>query len=105
MAIVTRQMDEGAPIAYTVLRAGVPVYSADGEQVGTVASVLADPNEDIFHGVMVAGPEGMREVEAADVRALYEHGVDLSLNAAAFRALTDPRSGGVEQGHYGDGGA
>jgi hypothetical protein len=85
-------MEEGAPIAYTVLGTGVPVYCADGEQVGTVARVLAEPSEDIFHGVLVSGPDGIREVGAADVRALHENGVDLALNAAAFRALTDPRS-------------
>ena len=108
---MTQRMDEGAPIAYTVLHAGMPVYAADGEQVGTVARVLAEPNVDIFHGVVVSSPVGMREVEAADVRGLYEHGVDLALDSAAFGALGDPRSGPAEgqatwdelHGRFGDG--
>ena len=85
-------MDEGAPIAYIVLGTGVPVYAAGGEQVGTVARVLAEPNEDIFHGVIVTGPGGEREVAAADVRSLYEHGVDLAIGVDEFNALGDARS-------------
>src|SRR5205085_9708736 len=46
-------MDEGAPTAYQVLDAGVPVYSSDGEQVGTVDHVVAAPAEDIFHGLVI----------------------------------------------------
>jgi len=36
-------VDEGAPIAYEVLDAGVPVYDADGQAVGTVDHVVAAP--------------------------------------------------------------
>ena len=46
-------MDEGLPIAYEVLERGVPVYASGGEQVGTVDHVVAAPEEDIFHGIVM----------------------------------------------------
>ena len=45
-------MDEGLPIAYQMLDEGVPVLASDGEQVGTVGSVLSAPEEDVFHGLL-----------------------------------------------------
>ena len=46
-------MDAGDPISYEVLAAGTPVYSSDGERVGTVTHVLAVPEEDVFDGIVV----------------------------------------------------
>ena len=46
-------VDEGLPIAYEVLEEGVLVYAADGEQVGTVEHVVATPELDIFHGIVI----------------------------------------------------
>jgi len=51
-------MDEGLPIAYEVLEPGVPVFASDGEQIGTVAHVVAAPAEDIFHGIVLDGEHG-----------------------------------------------
>ena len=63
------RVDEGLPIAYEVLEKGVPVLASDGEQVGTVHHVVAAPEKDIFHGLVIATPgHGRRFVEAADVR-------------------------------------
>jgi hypothetical protein len=84
-------MDEGLPISYQLLGDGVPVLAADGEQVGTVGSVLAAPEEDIFHGLLINTPEhGVRFVEASSIAALHEHGVDLRIDAAAARSLPLP---------------
>ena len=49
-------MDEGLPIAYEVLEKGVPVLASDGEQVGTVHHVVAAPEKDIFHGLVITRP-------------------------------------------------
>ena len=83
-------MDEGLPIAYQVLEAGVPVYSSEGEQVGSVDHVVAAPDEDIFHGVVVRTAQGRRFVAADQVASLHEHGVDLSLDGAQAAALPEP---------------
>jgi sporulation protein YlmC with PRC-barrel domain len=87
-------MDEGLPIAYEVLEKGVPVLSSDGEQVGTVHHVVAAPEKDIFHGLVISVPgHGRRFVEAADVDSLHERGVDLKIDAAAAAGLSEPGGG------------
>jgi len=84
-------MDEGLPIAYTVLEGGVPVYAAGGAQVGTVHHVVSAPEKDIFHGIVIATPgHGRRFVEAADVESLHEHGVDLRIDETAAQGLPEP---------------
>jgi hypothetical protein len=86
-------VDEGLPIAYEVLDAGVPVYAADGELVGTVDHVVAAPEEDIFHGIVMRAQGGRRFVEAEQIASLHERGVDLLIDAAAAAALPEPHGG------------
>ena len=91
MALSFGCVDEGLPIAYQVLEAGVPVLACDGEQVGTVGSVLSAPEEDVFHGVLINTPgRGIRFVEAAAIASIHEHGVDLRIDSAAAQSLPGP---------------
>jgi hypothetical protein len=83
-------MDEGLPIAYEVLDGGVPVYSSDGRQVGTVDHVVAAPAEDIFHGIVMSVGSEQKFVAADDVASLHERGVDLRIGAAAIDGLPEP---------------
>lgn len=85
--------DEGLPIAYEVLESGVPVYASGGEPVGTVAHVVAAPEEDIFHGIVLNGEQGPRFVPADQVASLHERGVDLRIDRAAVAALPQPEGG------------
>jgi sporulation protein YlmC with PRC-barrel domain len=82
--------DEGLPIAYEVLEKGVPVYSSNGQSVGTVEHVVAAPQEDIFHGIVIRGGGGQRFVAADQVAALHEHGVDLRIDSATAAELPAP---------------
>jgi sporulation protein YlmC with PRC-barrel domain len=86
-------VDEGLPIAYEVLEKGVPVLASDGERVGTVHHVVAAPEKDIFHGLVLTTPHGRRFVEAADVASLHEHGVDLRIDSEAAQTLPEPGGG------------
>jgi uncharacterized protein YrrD len=87
-------MDEGLPIAYEVLEKGVAVLASDGEQVGTVDHVVAAPQQDIFHGLVISTPgRGRRFVEAADIESLHERGVDLRIDSAAVQRLPEPGGG------------
>ena len=86
-------VDEGIPIAYQVLDEGVPVYAADGEQVGTVDHVVSAPALDIFHGIVMSAGGGQRFVAADQVASLHERGVDLRIDAAAAAALSEPHGG------------
>jgi PRC-barrel domain len=86
-------MDEGLPIAYEVLESGVPVYASGGEQVGTVGHVVAAPEEDIFHGIVLDVAGGVRFVPADQVASLHERGVDLRIDLAAAANLPEPEGG------------
>ncbi len=84
-------MDEGLPIAYQLLDKGVPVLASDGQQVGTVTSVLAAPEEDVFHGLLIDTPHGGIRFAAADtIASIHEHGVDLRIDALAAAGLPGP---------------
>ena len=87
-------MDEGLPIAYEVLERGVPVYASGGEQVGTVDHVVAAPEEDIFHGLVISTDRGPRFVPADQVASLHERGADLRIDVTR-RAALEPPSGGA----------
>jgi hypothetical protein len=83
-------MDEGSPIAYQLLEGGVPVIASDEVEIGTVSSVLAAEEQDIFHGLLVRTDQGVRFVEADVIAALHEHGVDLRIDSAAAAQLPGP---------------
>lgn len=84
-------MDEGLPISYEVLDRGVPVYSADGQAVGTVDHVVAAEHQDIFHGLVIATVSGPKFVAAEDVASLHERGADLRIDAQAVAELAEPQ--------------
>jgi hypothetical protein len=83
-------VNEGAPIAYLVLQKDVPVYAAGGEQVGTVDHVVAAPEFDVFHGIVVNVENGQRFVAADQVAALHERGADLRIDVTDAAALPEP---------------
>jgi hypothetical protein len=79
-------MDLGAPGSYLTLAAGIPVYSSDRQRLGDVEHVLAEPEKDIFDGIVFDAsplPGGHRFVDAPDVDEIYERGVVLKLDAAS----------------------
>jgi uncharacterized protein YrrD len=85
--------DLGEPISYLTLQGGVPVFSSDGERLGKVVRVLAAPEANMFDGIIIdttAGPGGHRFVDAPEVERIYEHGVVLSIDAAAAASLPKP---------------
>jgi len=82
--------DLGAPTSYLTLSTGVPVFASDGAEVGSVAHVLFDEEEDIFDGLVLDCRHGHRFADAPDVAELYERGVELSIDAAAVARLPAP---------------
>jgi hypothetical protein len=83
----------GDPTSYLELDDGVPVLSADGQEVGTVEHVLADANADIFDGLVIdvrTGPGGHRFADATQIDGLYERGAVLALDASACERLPEP---------------
>lgn len=85
--------DLGQPSSYISLEEGVPVYSSDGESLGKVEHVLADPEVDVFDGIVIDTsvlPGGHRFVDAPEVEEIYERGVVLKIAAAAAESLPEP---------------
>ncbi len=83
-------MDEGYPIAYKVVEDGIAVYASDGVQVGTVDHVVAEPAEDIFHGIVILVDDVRRFVDADHVASLHERGVDLRIDSSTAATLPEP---------------
>jgi len=85
--------DLGAPSSYLAVQPGVPVYTSDGAKIGEVEHVLAASDDDIFDGIVLDTsvlPGGHRFVDAPEVAEIYEHGVMLSIDAAAAESLPEP---------------
>jgi hypothetical protein len=70
-------------ISYLALRPGTPVFSRDGEQVGTVVRVLDNVREHIFDGIDIDTPRhGPRFIDAPEVGRITMARVDLTIDAA-----------------------
>ena len=73
--------DLGAPVAYLVLKDGLPVYDRSGARVGELEHVLDDERADVFHGLIVSTGAGHRFARADQVDGLFERGVIISAPA------------------------
>jgi hypothetical protein len=83
--------DAGDRIAYTALEEGTPVFDNAGCEVGKVEKLLADFQNDIFDGILVAmGPLETRYVDAEHVGDIYERRVELELGADALKRQPRP---------------
>jgi PRC-barrel domain len=93
LAIVPAVDDLGSPSSYLVLEPGIDVFSRDGERLGEVQHVLADPEVDLFDGIVIdtSGlPGGLRFADALQVAEIYERGVILDLSHAEAEQLPEP---------------
>jgi uncharacterized protein YrrD len=82
--------DLGAPGSYLTLGEGMPVYSRDGQRLGEVEHVLAEPDKDIFDGIVFGHTGAHRFVDAPEVERIHERGVVLALDAAGAERLPEP---------------
>src|SRR2546423_1417333 len=91
--------DLGDPSSYLVLADGTPVYASGGEEVGKVEHVLAEPDLDLFDGIVVEDPrvaDGHLFVDASQVDECFERGVLLGAVPSPARFLAQALSlGGV----------
>jgi hypothetical protein len=78
--------DDGVAISYKVLRRGTPVVSADGVDLGKVRRVHEAKRENIFDGIDVDTPHGVRFLDAPEVARIAERRV-----TTTFPAVQAPR--------------
>jgi hypothetical protein len=74
--------DDGVAISFKVLRRGTPVRSADGVKLGTVRRVHEAKRENIFDGIDVDTPGGLRFLDAPEVARIAERWVTTTFPAA-----------------------
>jgi uncharacterized protein YrrD len=96
--------DLGAPVAYTALTDGTPVYDRDGRSVGVVEHVLAELDLDIFHGLVIHTkplPGRHLYADADQVAELHERGVVLAVDENDLQEpsapSTRPSAGGRQE--------
>jgi hypothetical protein len=86
-------IDDGHAVHYTALERGIPVYSSDGEEVGSIAEVLDNYREHIFDGLIIdTGSGGRKFVDAPEVARTAERAVTLTITAAEVGRLDPPPS-------------
>ena len=83
-------MDEGPPSSYLLLARDTPVFASDGCVVGNVSEVLCDRHADIFDGLVLSTKFGQRLLEAGEVTAIHEYGVDIAIPSLEVRGLPTP---------------
>ena len=90
--------DDDHQIGYQALPRGVPIVTADGVTVGTVAKVLDNAREHIFDGIVMKTDKGRRFIDAPEVARISLRQVTLSIDAAAAASLPEHRGtlGAVE---------
>jgi hypothetical protein len=97
-------VDYGEPVSYLTLEPGADVVSSDDERVGKVEHVLADPDADIFDGLVIdirSGPGGLHFADAEQVDEIYERAVVLKLPAAEVEQLPKPGPAPAALEHHG----
>lgn len=85
--------DLGGQGSFLTLPVGTAVYARDGTEVGRVEHVLAEPEIDIFDGIVLDRsklPGGHRFVDAAHVGEIHERGVVLTILASEANELPEP---------------
>jgi sporulation protein YlmC with PRC-barrel domain len=79
-------------IAWAALEQGTPIVTSDGEEIGKVATVVADEQKDIFSGVTFrpGALEGERFLPAVLIERLTAGRVLLGVDRAGAEARAEP---------------
>ena len=92
-------IDDGTAISYTALPTGIPVYSSDEVEIGTVNKVLDNAREHIFDGIVFENEAGIRVfVDAPEVARTAERAVTLNITAEQAERLEPYGGGGTPAG-------
>ena len=88
-------IDDGIAVSYTVLPTGIPVYSSDEVELGTVHKVLDNEREHIFDGIVMQAKSGDQLfVDAPEVARTAERAVTLNITAEQAKGLERYTGGG-----------
>jgi hypothetical protein len=77
-------------ISYQAATRGTPVLSSSGTQIGTLEHVLEVPEVDVFDGIVIATKDGIRFIDADNVRQITRSHIQSSLDDAQASQLQPP---------------
>jgi hypothetical protein len=81
-------IDDGVAVHYSELTRGIPVFSSEEVQVGTVDEVRDLPREHLLDGIVIRTTAGERRfVDAPEVKRTAERAVTLSITSAEVEEL------------------
>jgi sporulation protein YlmC with PRC-barrel domain len=87
-------IDDGNAVHYAAVPRGVPVYAADGTEVGRVHQIVDNYREHILDGVVIeTSGGGLRFADAPEVARTAERGITLTLAPEQVEQLPPPESG------------
>ena len=86
---------DASRISYQALAKGVTVRASGGEQIGTVEHVLQVPELDVFDGIVLQTPGGLRFADADQVADITDRYVLLKLPATDAERLGQPQGPAV----------
>jgi hypothetical protein len=86
-----RLSDDEHQIGYQALPRGVPVFTADGVELGKVHRVQDNAREHIFDGIVVTTPDGRVFVDAPEVARITQKRVTLTIGAEEAKDLPGHR--------------
>ena len=86
---------EARRVSYQALPKGVPVRASGGEELGTVEHVLEVPELDVFDGIVVKTPAGLRFADADQVADITDRYVVLHLPVEEAERLGRPQGPAV----------
>jgi hypothetical protein len=92
--------DLGRPVAYLVVKEGIPVFDPDGDRIGVVEHVVADEPMDIFHGLLVHTlplPGRHLYADADQIAEMHERGVLLSVGRDELRQPAERSEAGRQR--------
>jgi hypothetical protein len=77
-------------VSYLAAVPGTPVLSSTGTQIGTLEHVLQVPELDVFDGIVIATPAGLRFIDADSVGEITLSHIRTSLDDAQASQLSPP---------------
>jgi hypothetical protein len=77
-------------VSYLAAVPGTPVLSSTGTQIGTLEHVLQVPELDVFDGIVIATPAGLRFIDADSVGEITLSHIQTSLDDAQASQLSPP---------------
>jgi hypothetical protein len=83
-------MADDTALSYKAAVPGTPVLSSTGTQIGTLEHVLQIPELDVFDGIVIATPAGLRFIDADAVREITLSHIQSTLDEAQASRLPPP---------------